>query len=184
MKIICFGDSNTYGYDPRSYFGSRYEKVSRWTDILAAKTGWEVQNNGMNGREIPHWETVFSEATDLLIIMLGTNDLLQGNTAEAVTNQMSAFVEQLNITRDRILLIAPPPFALGEWVQDPKLIDASVALAKSYRNLALEMGIGFADAGSWGIELCFDGVHFTESGHRAFAEGLYHFIGGISHDCD
>lgn len=184
MKIICFGDSNTFGYDPRSYFGSRYEKGSRWVDILAAETGWEVHNNGMNGREIPPRETLFPKSTDLLIIMLGTNDLLQGNTAEAVSNRMAAFLQQLNITRDRILLIAPPPLALGEWVQNQKLIDASVALAKSYRNLALEMGIRFADAGSWGIELCFDGVHFSEAGHRAFAEGLYHFIGGINHGCD
>ena len=25
MKILCFGDSNTYGYDPRGYFGGRYD---------------------------------------------------------------------------------------------------------------------------------------------------------------
>ena len=29
MKVICFGDSNTYGYDPRSYFGGRYPRDSR-----------------------------------------------------------------------------------------------------------------------------------------------------------
>lgn len=39
MKVICFGDSNTYGYDPRGYFGGRYEGDSRWVDILSAETG-------------------------------------------------------------------------------------------------------------------------------------------------
>ena len=39
MKVICFGDSNTYGYDPRGYFGGRYDADSRWVDILATETG-------------------------------------------------------------------------------------------------------------------------------------------------
>ena len=50
MNIICFGDSNTYGYDPRSYLGGRYNPDSRWVDILAEKTGWTVCNMGQNGR--------------------------------------------------------------------------------------------------------------------------------------
>lgn len=29
MKSVCFGDSNTYGYDPRSWCGSRYDEGSR-----------------------------------------------------------------------------------------------------------------------------------------------------------
>ena len=32
MNVICFGDSNTYGYDPRSYLGGRYDPDSRWVD--------------------------------------------------------------------------------------------------------------------------------------------------------
>lgn len=53
MKAICFGDSNTYGYDPRGYFGGRYDADSRWVDILAAETDWTGYNMGQNGREIP-----------------------------------------------------------------------------------------------------------------------------------
>ena len=34
------------------------------------------------------------------------------------------------------------------------------------------MGIRFADAGKWDISLTYDGVHFTEQGHKAFAAGL------------
>ena len=53
MSIICFGDSNTYGYDPRGYFGGRYNADSRWVDILATEIGWTISNMGQNGREIP-----------------------------------------------------------------------------------------------------------------------------------
>ena len=70
MNIICFGDSNTYGYDPRGYFGGRYEADSRWVDILAAETGWTVCNMGQNGREIPSSAPQFPTDIDLLIVML------------------------------------------------------------------------------------------------------------------
>ena len=78
MNIICFGDSNTYGYDPRSWMGGRYDADSRWVDILVSKTGWTVQNMGVNGREIPLTAPDMPTDTDLLIVMLGSNDLLQG----------------------------------------------------------------------------------------------------------
>lgn len=29
MNVICFGDSDTYGYDPRSYLGGLYDPDSR-----------------------------------------------------------------------------------------------------------------------------------------------------------
>ena len=38
MNVICFGDSNTYGYDPRSYLGGRYAADSRWVDIPVSYT--------------------------------------------------------------------------------------------------------------------------------------------------
>ncbi len=31
-NILCFGDSNTYGYNPEN--GGRYDDASRWTGIL------------------------------------------------------------------------------------------------------------------------------------------------------
>ena len=56
MNVICFGDSNTYGYDPRSYLGGRYDPDSRWVDILAEKNwldrpqhGKERSGDSLNG---------------------------------------------------------------------------------------------------------------------------------------
>ena len=71
-----------------------------------------------------------------------------------------------------VLLVAPPPMAPGEWVREERLLSESAALAGEYESLALRLGIGFANAGQWGVELAFDGVHFTDAGHRAFANGI------------
>ena len=131
MKILCFGDSNTYGYDPRSYFGGQYPTEHRWVDILAQKLHCKAVNAGENGREIPRRE----------------GELLR-----------------FDLT---------PPMQRGEWVPNQKLIDNSTELTVKYKNLASHLNIGFFDAGEWGISMTFDGVHFTEEGHRAFAEGLY-----------
>lgn len=52
--LICYGDSNTYGYDPRDTNEGRYPKEVRWTGILDTETDWKVENHGVNGRSIPH----------------------------------------------------------------------------------------------------------------------------------
>lgn len=52
--LICYGDSNTYGYDPHDTNEGRYPKEVRWTGILDTETDWKVENHGVNGRSIPH----------------------------------------------------------------------------------------------------------------------------------
>lgn len=172
MNVICFGDSNTYGYDPRGYLGGRYDADSRWVDILAEETGWAVRNLGQNGREIPSSAPPFPADTDLLIVMLGTNDLLQGRSPEQVAGRLERFLSGISLERNKILLIAPPPVKRGAWVPDQQLIDDSHTFARLCQALAGQLGIRFVDAGKWDIPLAYDGVHFTEQGHRAFAAGL------------
>ena len=172
MNVICFGDSNTYGYDPRSYLGGRYDPDSRWVDILAMETGWSISNMGQNGREIPSAALAFPADTDLLIVMLGINDLLQGRSPKQAADRLERFLSSLSLDRSKILLIAPPPVQLGTWVPDQQLIDDSHAFVQLCQTLAEQLGIRFADAGKWDIPLAYDGVHFTEQGHRAFAAGL------------
>ena len=174
MKVICYGDSNTYGYDPRSYLGSRYD--TPWTDILAYLSGWEVENQGENGREIPKTSIHFPENTDLLIIMLGTNDLLQFWTPEAAADKMRRFLKSISIKRDHILLISPPTMTSGTWVQEQDLIDDSISLADWFQKLSETLGVRYASAGEWSIPMAHDGVHMTEDGHRIFAEKLFAYI--------
>lgn len=172
MNVICFGDSNTYGYDPRSWLGGRYNADSRWVDILASETGWTVCNMGVNGRTIPRTALDIPPDTDLLIVMLGSNDLLQGRRPEEAAGKLERFLSGLSLLRDQILLIAPPPMSLGEWVPNRQLIDDSRTFAQCCRSLVGRLGIRFVDTGDWDIPMAYDGVHFTERGHRAFAAGL------------
>ena len=172
MNVICFGDSNTYGHDPRGYFGGRYDPDSRWVDILETKTGWTVRNLGENGREIPTSAPDFPADTDFLIVMLGTNDLLQGRSPEQAAARLERFLSDISLDRSKILVIAPPPVKRGAWVPNQQLIDDSRTFAQLCHALAAQMGIRFADAGKWDILLAYDGVHFTEQGHRTFAAGL------------
>ncbi len=181
MKIICFGDSNTYGFDPRSYFGGRYDASERWVDIIEKISGWKLINMGQNGLSIPasEYETTLynnmflREKADLVLIMLGSNDLLQGLSAEAVSAKMKRFISGLSIDKAKILLISPPQFNTGLWVEDKSIIEHSLTLGEKYSTLAQKLGIQFADANQWGVSLAYDGVHFTSAGHHAFANGLY-----------
>ena len=111
---------------------------------------------GENGREIPRrpWEVQRleealkrSSPVDAVVILLGSNDLLQMSPpqAEVVVDRMRALLAWLLVRRGQwggqtqFLLAAPPPMRRG------------------------------ADGGAWGVELAFDGVHFT---HLAFAQGM------------
>lgn len=188
-RILCFGDSNTYGYDPRSYLGGRYPASVRWTALLKT-AGWEITNAGENGRCIPHRaqeagmlvEMVRRAKADMAVIMLGSNDLLQPSaaaSAEACAERMERFLTaslQEMPAPCEILLIAPPPMEWGAWVNDPEILEESRRLADCYEALAQRLGILFADAGTWDVELTFDGVHFSELGHRAFAAGMQRIL--------
>ena len=141
-------------------------------DILVEETGWSVCNMGQNGREIPAAAPDFPADTDLLIIMLGTNDLLQGRSPEQAAEKLNRFLSGISLDRNKILLIAPPPVQLGAWVPNQQLIDDSRTFAQLCQTLAEHLGICFADAGKWDIPLAYDGVHFTEQGHKTFAAEL------------
>jgi lysophospholipase L1-like esterase len=178
MRILCFGDSNTYGYDPRDFWESRNEAENRWTDLLEKHTGCQVINAGSNGRTIPpNPDLLISHSqyaqSDWIFLMLGTNDLLQGTTAEDTAAKMAQFLKGLLPCRSRILLIAPPPFRRGAWIPSEELIAESIQLAEKYSLLAHHLGIPFLDTRNWNIELAFDGVHFSEAGHRTFARNLH-----------
>lgn len=192
-RLLCYGDSNTYGYDPRSCLGGRYPESIRWTGRLK-EYGWEICNEGENGRSIPCYggeidiaiQTLCRTEADVLTVMLGSNDLLQiprPSSAECA-GRMERFLSTL-LQADgwsssrKILLIAPPPMALGAWVSDAETIAVSRRLSECYENVARRLEIAFADAGGWGIGLTFDGVHFSEAGHLAFAKGIGQMLSAL-----
>ena len=185
-QILCIGDSNTWGYDPRSYFGSQYPADIRWTGLLE-EAGWQVLNGGQNGLSIPGAailplmrEYIRSKLpVDIITVMLGSNDLLEGATASETADRMEGFLSCIREAAPdaSVLLLAPPAMKSGAWVQSKALLEESAALAVCYRELAERMDMEFADAGPWNVELTYDGVHFSPGGHRAFSEGLLKAIG-------
>ena len=178
-KIICFGDSNTYGYDPASYTG-RYDQDIRWTGRLM-NAGYEVVNFGMNGRKIPEkgeFGIILNsvrreEPADLLIVMIGTNDILQGSSAVKAAEKTDAFLRCLrDHAEPDVLLVSPVPMVKGTWTDSSSVIRESDHLADEYRKAAEDLGLSFCDAGEWNVSLAFDGVHFTAEGHQTFAENI------------
>jgi lysophospholipase L1-like esterase len=191
-RIACFGDSNVYGYDPRSWMGGRYPSDVRWTGLLEA-AGWQVRNEGFNGQEIPtsqweqdHWceRLRMTGDPDWVLVMLGGNDLLchAGFTAGDVAKRMEAMLRRFQAVADpartRLLLVSPPPMVPGTWITEDRLLVESARMAGCYRSVAEDLGISFADAGTWGIDLAFDGVHFLPAGHRTFAQRLLSVLDG------
>lgn len=175
MKTInCFGDSNTYGYNPETC--GKYSHC--WVDILHEKTGDIFINNGMCGREVPGnvYEIegalqVLETPADRIFIMLGSNDLLDGFTADEVGRKMERMLRPVPF-KEKIILISPVSFKAGTWISSGRQIRESEKLQTVYRDLSAEMGIRFVLTAGWQIPLMFDGVHFTRDGHRIFARRI------------
>jgi lysophospholipase L1-like esterase len=181
--IYCYGDSNTWGFDPRGLMAYRYPEESRWVDILI-KEGLPLVNGGMNGRTIPVYEgekrlllnTLKRFRPKAMSVMLGTNDLLTDprRRPEDVAASMDTMLDMVQNAYPKlgILLIAPVPVEVAQWDADKK----SGRLSLLYERIANRRGIRFADAAEWKIPLSFDGVHFTEEGHRTFARKAGQFF--------
>ncbi len=196
FQILCFGDSNTHGYD--SQYASRFDRSTRWTGRLAHALGedFHILEAGTNGMTVAFGDgeegmaynglkclPVFLNANrplDGVVLMLGTNDTknLFASSAQAITENMRRMITlirtmpQLAGSAPKILLIAPVPLVIQDlplYNMDAASGEISRRLGACYQKLAQEEGIYFADAGQWGIELNPDGCHFSRIGHYTFA---------------
>lgn len=187
-KILCFGDSNTYGFDPRDWLDCRYPAPVRWTNRLEVSAGWQVLNYGENGREIPHSQWAIRQLDDLLererpidclLIMLGTNDILNSYrpSAPEVTARMQQVLQHITEKEAGlpVLLVAPVPVRTMDTGKNL----ASAELCTGYEQAARKFAIPFADAGQWDVSLAFDGVHFSEEGHAIFAKEIETILRGV-----
>ena len=195
-RILFYGDSNTFGYDPTG-LADRYPADVRWVDIIADKLSYslEVVPRGMNGRTIPasinEYELVDStiksaSPLDYFGIMLGTNDILLTDSPDhkRTAKNMELLLASLKSAMDRgkyardshsgkfeIILINPPIIFPGVPKGSPMRIyeDESLLLAEEYRELARKMNLILIDAAKWNVELSFDRVHLSEAGSIDFA---------------
>ena len=184
FRILCFGDSNTYGFDPRFGAADRLEKHERWTGRLDSMPEFEIYNEGMNGREIPHstWDfDNFSQIlqryqrVDLTVLMLGSNDLFHIPHVEAkdlVERWRRVFAKVPELSGRRILFLAPPAVHFDGNERDRQSTKASLEMGKAYKAFAKEYGLAFADTNDWGITMQYDGVHFSAKGHEMFTKKI------------
>ncbi|WP_421850200.1 SGNH/GDSL hydrolase family protein [Oricola sp.] len=198
---LAFGDSLTWGFDPVA--PSRHEAENRWPDALsAALTGRaRVIAEGLNGRTtaFDDWlgaadrngarmlPTLLDthKPLDLVIIMLGTNDL-KANIAGRAIDAKLGMKRLVSIVRTHswepvacapeILLVSPPPFC---ETANPDFaatfagkIEESHMLATMYADLADELECGFFDAASVARTSPIDGVHLDAEETKAIGKAL------------
>lgn len=183
--IVCFGDSNTWGYDAES--GARHDRAHRWPLVLAEALGkgYEVIAEGQNGRTtvvedliegpkrgrdylLPCLES--HKPVDLLVMLLGTNDLkhryglsawdiAQGAGVLVGMAQASGFGP--NNGAPEVLLLAPPPIArltgFAEMFEGAE--EKSRELGRQFSAVANELHCHFLDTGTVVRSSDLDGIH-------------------------
>lgn len=204
-RVLCFGDSNTWGYIPES--GKRYPHAIRWTGQLQRLLGdqWEVIEEGLNGRTIATDDplrpfrkghqalmslVLSHRPVDVLVIMLGTNDFMKrlnltphdlGEHLTAVINQ----VRQLDFSPyeapRKILIICPPPlgpFPIPEDVNDfAGASEKSRQLPAIFERVAISLQCDYLNAGEIISVSPIDGIHFDQSAHACLGQVVAKKIG-------
>jgi lysophospholipase L1-like esterase len=206
-RILVFGDSNSWGFVPRADGSptTRYDRDTRWPSLMASLLGpeFEVLEEALSGRttnlDDPHIDLPTEHLRgaamngarflpvalashlplDLVIIMLGTNDLKK-RFDRSPSDIAIAAISLAELSKEckggvgtqypspRVLLIAPPPLGKvfqspDEWKGGP---EKSVMLGALYKDLALSAGLPFLDAGKIVSTDGSDSIHFSAATHR------------------
>lgn len=198
-QILCYGDSNTWGHIPLT--GERYARHVRWPGVMRERLGpgFHVVEEGQCGRTTV-WDDPLEGGTrnglsylpacleshrplDLVILMLGTNDLKARFSLTALNIALGA--ERLIGTIRKsecgvggqapaILLAAPPPVQLHDDLAEmfAGAREKSLVLAQRYAELAERTGCAFIDVGRIIAVDPADGLHYSAETHRRLGEAF------------
>ena len=207
QTVLCYGDSNTHGTLPMASLEAtgRLGPDERWPGVLAKTLGpsWRVVEEGLPGRTTVHPDSIEGvhknglaalpvaleshRPLDLVILMLGTNDLKA--RFSLVPEDIAAGVERLvlairaseagpGLAAPRLLLVAPPPVIEVGCLAAMFTGGAakSARLGELYGAVARRHGIAFLDAGTVIRSDAAEGIHFGAGEHaklgRAVAEAV------------
>ncbi len=200
-RILCFGDSNTWGYNGR--LGTRFDEDTRWTGVLANELGegYTIIEEGQNGRTtvwddpvkgqknglkyfIPCLET--HTPIDFIIIMLGTNDLKNRFNVSAceIAKSVGRLVRIAQNTEygrngmePKIILTAP--IHVGNLEKSPfaymfrsSTSTDSKEFSKFYMQIAQELCCEFFDASVCAAPDEIDHIHMDEQSHKELGKAL------------
>ncbi len=194
--ILCYGDSNTWGYTPAT--GVRYPRPIAWPGVAQAALGpeYELLNEGLNARTTVYddpWSEgknglayldvcmMTHKPLDLVILALGTNDLKFTDAAGAAKGA-ETLVKRVRLLSHKedsspvfhagpeILLISP--IHLGENAEQcaPIMHDGyrqSLLFAQLYEAVARARHTHFLDAAQYAAPSGKDCVHMEPESHRA-----------------
>ncbi|MGX5666008.1 SGNH/GDSL hydrolase family protein [Rhizobium daejeonense] len=200
-SVLCYGDSLTWGYDPENM--GRHAHEDRWPSVLQGALGASVSviTEGLNGRTTAYDDHLADcdrngvkllpsvlethKPLDLVILMLGTNDMKQtvAGTAIAAAKGIGRLIRQVRLhdwgfdfEGPDVLVVSPPPVcetANAAFAATFRgALDESAMLASLYRDLADENGCGFFDAGLVAKTTPLDGIHLDAANTRAIGRGL------------
>ncbi len=204
-NILIYGDSNTHGTVPLRELGqsTRYPAGQRWTDILARQLGpgHTVVAEGLPGRTSVHHDPVDGGnrngldvlpavlgshvPLDLVVVMLGTNDLKPRfpGTAFEIARGVERVVgaAQALLPEGLIVLVCPAPVrAAGVLVDAFEGAEARQAgLEDQMRAAAARAGVPFVAAGDHVAVSDIDGVHWEAEAHAAFGAAMADILGGL-----
>ena len=199
-RIMCYGDSNTWGFIAGSDF-KRYEDGVRWTSVLADTLGadYTVLEEGYNGRTTVWFDPVEQRKSgletlttiidscsplDVVIIMLGTNDTKCQFTATSANIASSAALIAKEIMSSpfgpvfgqapKVLLVSPP---IIENPQFAGLFDETSAaisrgFSEDFKKQAELLSCSFFDAASCTEPDPKDGVHITAESHSKLGRAI------------
>ena len=201
-RVLCYGDSNTYGYIPT---GGRYDEHTRWPmrmrELLG--DGYAVIEEGFNGRTCVFDDPVEGgyksgvqylppclmshNPLDAVLIMLGSNDTKKrfGMTPMTICQSMMQLVrtaKQYAVNEAgetaRIIVVAPPKI-LDNLMQTrhgecfgEQAISVSAGLSRELRRISKLMRCDFFDAVPYAEVSTLDAVHMTARGHLQLAEAM------------
>ena len=197
-RVLCYGDSNTWGYEPAT--GNRYPEEVRWPGVLARELGdgFRVVEEALNGRTTVREDPVEEYKSgkvylrpcleshaplDLVIIALGVNDLKARFFASA-SDAADGAGALVNISQHSgagsggrapaVLLVAPPP--VGVLTELAQMFagaqEKSWGFSHQYRRVAEKYGCVFLDAGEVVRPSDRDGIHLEAGEHRKLGEAV------------
>lgn len=205
--ILCYGDSNTWGMVPMTSLigATRHAWTDRWPSVMQEKLGESVIiiAEGLNGRT-----TVFDDPIDgahkngrthllpcleshapldLVIIMLGTNDLktrfnLSPNDIAAgagkLIQMVSADIRGQNGIRHEVLLVCPPRIGPLSLLADvfAGASEKSRQLDKHYRDVARVLGCHYLNAAEHATASETDGIHLDARQQRVLGSAVADYV--------
>jgi len=198
-KIICYGDSNTFGFKPEN--GERFSEQERWTGILKNelsgkcdlieeglnnRTGFVKNPDGFDYSAPRHFPKLLQKYDNIFILILaiGTNDLqFQYNLSfKNIENGLENLISIAKNKAENIILI--PPVVLNENIFngffknlfDETSITKSKKVDKSYKKLAKKYHCDYFDINKFTQPSSIDGLHYDKSSHDLIAEKIKNFI--------